>query len=353
MMKIAIITQPLISNYGGLLQNWALQQALKKINSEWKVITFDQVDSVAPLYLRLGSRVKQMFGLKKRTNFLNSFELFRTTYINATTKAKSLRDFKRFDRLYKPDAYITGSDQVWRPRMTNILSANFLGFTQCPIKLAYAASFGTDNWEFSEEETAISKRLIGQFKGISVREDSGVTLCQTYLNKKAEHLLDPTLLLEPNDYKSLLAEEEILTTPYIFTYILDTSSEKQAIVKSIIGQEVENNACYDANGHLPKVRMSVEQWIKGIIYSDLVVCDSFHGVAFSIIFNKDFIVLNNPERGNTRIESILRQFDLTDRLINCTRENALVKPIDWERINKRRKELKIKSINFIKANLCQ
>ena len=101
------------------------------------------------------------------------------------------------------DCFMVGSDQVWRPRYSPCITDYFL--KEIPVntkalKIAYAASFGTSNWEFSEEDTLECARLAKLFDKISVREKSGIRLCQENLGIQAQYVLDPTLMLDAGDY---------------------------------------------------------------------------------------------------------------------------------------------------------
>src|SRR5690606_15864360 len=101
------------------------------------------------------------------------------------------------------DTYIVGSDQCWRPKYSPNITNYFLDFLndkQNVIRISYAASFGTSDWEFNEPETKMCRDLIQKFDAVSVRESSGIELCQKYLDKEAQHVLDPTMLLELDDY---------------------------------------------------------------------------------------------------------------------------------------------------------
>ena len=356
-MRIAIVTQPLMSNYGGLLQNWAMQQSLIKIIPATEVITFDQVDSLAPLYLRFGAKIKRILRKVSASSphqpATDKFSVFRKKYINATTKAKGLRDFRRFDSKFKPNAIIVGSDQVWRPSMIFNLKANFLEFSKSPIKIAYAASFGTDDTEYTQKQINIARAMIESFKSISVRESHGINLCNIYFSRKAVQVLDPTMLLDSIDYHCIEQPINDCCPSYIFTYILNSTELKRNVVSILtdINKIPELSAYYDKNGNINEKKMSPGQWLWGIRNAQMVVCDSFHGVAFSIIYNIDFIVLLNPERGNSRIISVLEQFGLTDRI--CNDLSTPKKKIDWRAVNKKREEWISLSIDFLKKSLCQ
>jgi hypothetical protein len=262
---------------------------------------------------------------------------------------------------------VVGSDQVWRPRYSPCITNYFFDFLspQDKVKrIAYAASFGVDEWEFSEEETSKCKDLLKLFDSISVREASGTHLCSKYLNRDdALHVLDPTMLLEKEDYISIVErEKEPKSSGALFCYILDESSEKKQIIESIVSQI--NTIPFT---QMPKCKItyenlrdrledcvypSVTAWLRAFIDAEMVITDSFHGCVFSIIFNKPFWVIGNKERGFARFDSLLSIFGLQNRLISS---GAL--PVDtyatinWSRVNAIKKEWQQKSMNFLKNNL--
>lgn len=357
-MRIAIVTHPLMENYGGLLQNYALQQVLHKIVSDAEVLTFDQVDSVSPFLLRIGSQIKsslkKLIGKNSKPGEETEFNNFRKTFIAATAKAKSDRDMRRLDRRFHPDVIIVGSDQVWRPKMVRSIEANFLAFSRCRNKISYAASFGTSEWEFTREQMAKCKKLISTFSAISVREADGVNLCSSYLGRSAKHVLDPTMLLNVEDYAAL--ENPVsgfIDSPFVFTYMLDTNATKRNFVKQTLQrlQLSEFNAARNAHGGMPGNRPSPGEWLYGISKACLVVCDSFHGVAFSVIYKRDFYVLPNPERGNSRIESILSLLGLESRMVSDFPE--FLEPINWDAVYMRLDKLRDISLNFLKEAICK
>lgn len=350
-MRIAIVTQPLMENYGGLLQNWAMQTVLRREFPGAEVVTFDQVDNLASLYLRVGSKVKDFFMGRKKIDIPSKFDEFRTKHINATEKARFFRDFRRMDRRFKPDVCIVGSDQVWRPSMAFNLDANFLAFSKCKTKIAYAASFGINIWEFTPKETARCRKFVKDFAAVSVREKDGVALCTKYFGREARLVLDPTLLLSAEDYSVLVDDAGANEKKYAFTYILDTDAEKRSVAKGILGGMTELNGAFDIEGQKPSDRLSVEKWLVGIRDAEKVICDSFHGAAFSILFNKDFYVLANPQRGNSRLTSLLSIFGLNNRMITSIEDARSLPPVDWTTVNSRRAELIADSLTFLHTNI--
>ncbi len=339
-MKIAIITQPLESNYGGLLQNYALQQILKKMGH--KPITFDQHPS-------LPTRIKIF--ISRLCEGSGCFNSFKKRYICATEKANNLRDFEKFEKIYKPDAYFVGSDQVWRPVYNRFLDCSYLAFSRSKRKIAYAASFGTDQWEYNDTDTEKYAKLLQSFKAIGVREQSAITLCKNHFKADAQLVLDPTLLLDSSDYQTLCLPIKD-KQEYVFTYMLDCDIWKRKMVKQLCNLYSckEIAGLYNANGSKAK-RLSVEQWITYLTNATFVVCDSFHGTVFSILMHRPFIVLGNSYRGNTRLISLLQSVGLENRLLLDYSEISKLPTIEWDKVDQKLDNLRIESFNFIKQAL--
>lgn len=375
-MRIGIITQPLANNYGGLLQNYALQTVLKRMGHE--PITLDQyivkphsllrtvirtikdiLKNIIKKVLHVGIPHEQSYKVEKRISTIGAnTQRFIDTYINKSPKLYGKDVTYQYCIANNINNFIVGSDQVWRKAFNIRIYNSFLDFAQDinGKKIAYAASFGIDEWEFNKEETSIIRSLIKGFDAVSVRESSGVQLCKQYLNVDAEFVLDPTMLLNQDDYLRLIPQElKTQNKPgRLFTYILDNNPEKQKIIDTIakdkkltpfsitvFGDKISNTES-----------VSVEEWLNAFNEAEFVICDSFHAVVFSIIFNKDFLVIANAERGNARFDSILTLFGLQKRLVKSVEEIKKADwQIDWNRVNVKVKEMQNKSMNFLILNL--
>lgn len=349
-MKIAILTQPLRYNYGGLLQNYALQTTLKRLGH--KPITLDinehiYTDWTTPLRVIKRAIWKYIFHKQKVAPYWeykknHEYRLLETNtgkFIRKHIEFKSYRNINNLD-LSIFDAFIVGSDQVWRPRYSHgRLDDMFLCFSEgMKVKrIAYAASFGTDNWEFSEEQTNKYCHFISLFNAISVREDSGIELCRRYFKKNAVHVLDPTMLLTKEDYfRNILSTQTKDSSKYLFYYILDSNDKKEQIVKEYAERLHLNTITVRAKDERSKeigqrIQPPLEDWLSAISKAEYVITDSFHGTVFSIIFNRPFTVILNEERGSSRIESLLKCFNLENRLYKaCNNVNTR---IDWNQVN--------------------
>ncbi|MDD2466000.1 MAG: polysaccharide pyruvyl transferase family protein [Desulfobulbus sp.] len=370
-MKIGILTQPLAVNYGGLLQAFALQCVLKKmghdvlvINIELKKSLYIHARKIAGLVYRKYFQKKIYFNSKKTSE--QHVSKFKKTYIKTTDELFFVDKLSGLSK-YNFDAYIVGSDQVWRPKFSPGITAFFLDFLDANTtikRIAYAASFGVDAWEYSFELTNKCKELAARFDAISVREDSAVNLCNVHLEIESKHLVDPTMLLEVEDYISVIEEnKELVGCNMLAEYILDKDDTKDLIVKKIA-----NKLYLNVNSMMPKskhyevndenindcVFISVSQWLDCIYNADFVVTDSFHGVIFSIIFNKNFIAIGNDGRGMARFSSLLKMFNLEDRLVSSASQvnhHLLESRIDFSSVNHVLKVQRNKSFSFLKEAL--
>lgn len=337
-MRIAIITLPLIGNYGGILQNYALQTVLKRMEHTVETIALP-LELQQPWWrkpLAYGKRSIDKFILHRRKTpvfyeqwynrtlpaLIYDMQSFVATHI-LTRKVNCFSDIKEGEY----DAFVVGSDQIWRPMYSYRPITNaYLDFTKNwknTKRVAYAASFGTDQWEYSELQTCQCTALAALFDGISVREEAAVRLCRGHLHCEAVHVLDPTMLLAAEDYVALLKDRK-LEAPRgeLLTYVLDETPEKARIIEKVATHY--QYAIYRANSRFEdwtaplteRKQPPVEQWLKDFQDAKFVITDSFHATVFSILFGKPFIVIGNKARGLSRIDSLLKMFGLEEHVVS-------------------------------------
>ena len=381
-MKIGIITQPLHANYGGLLQNYALQQVLKQMGYEVWTIDWESGSGLHEALFRMKIRIlhallpsrypKLMYkpNDKERAIIQRNTNHFINTYINHTEAIHSYDGFVSQAAKGKYDAYVVGSDQCWRPCYNAFLSSMFFDFVQDKQvkRIAYAASFGTDKWEFTPQQTAVCAPLAKKLDLVTVREDSGVKLCKEYLDVDAVHVLDPTMLLTKEDYIQLIEKEkEPESNGSLFNYILDPDTKKSAFIQKVAKAkglkafqvlpkcQTETRTKEDIKYRIEDcVFPGVTTWLRAFMDADMTIVDSFHGMVFSIIFNKPFWAIGNASRGMSRFTSLLKMFHLEDRLLDADHLDDVdfSKPIDWTKVNgileENRRECKSMLLDILK-----
>lgn len=377
-MKTAILTlTPIHTNYGNILQAYALQTVLQRLGHEPYVL--EKVPGFTlPLYrypLAYAKRLvlKYLLGKKQTVLFLEQklrreykvigqfTHPFVQKYIHTyhgpwTAEAMTAVGFQ---------AFVVGSDQVWRPIYfdRHHIEQAYLSFTKglSVKRLSYAASFGTDDWEYTPRQTEQCKALLQQFDGVSVRERGAVALCREHFGREALHVLDPTMLLNAADYRQLIAQSPETLQPIegLMTYILDSDFEKEAVAQRIAEQNgwsvFRSNSRYeDLTAPLAeRIQPPVEQWLQGFAQAQMILTDSFHACVFSILFHKPFVVIGNAARGLSRFHSLLSLFGLESRLVTSAAEAERVaaQPICWETVDSRLEEERIKSMAFLKQHL--
>ncbi len=375
-MKIAILTQPLKSNYGGMLQAFALQKVIKRCGHE--VVTIDRRNNQRSLFRTFLSLSKRLLFRAFSKKIIKNFSaeqyqtIFRNTseFIHQNIVLSEVIDtddkIKNHFNEHRYDAVVVGSDQTWRPCYSPSIYNFYLDFLEDSEikKIAYASSFGVDNWEYSKLQSARCSALAKKFDAVSVREAFGVELCRRHFGVESECVLDPTLLLSKDDY---IAHFNIGLTldskRKLFTYILDSSCGKTDIINMVsrsLGLERFKHQpemsleCFESKNAKDYVYPSVNGWVKSFHDADYVVTDSFHGCVFSIIFNKPFLVIANEGRGLSRFKSLLKIFNLEKRLIlnpaDVTVE-IISEPIDWLSVDRVLEQQKKLSITFLKGAL--
>lgn len=381
-MRIGILTQPFYWNYGGIIQCFALQTVLQRMGHE--VVILDRkfaYPSLGMVMLRLGSVVKcfvrRYFFGNRSIRPSNPFSPFYYIYKYPIIDNTAIKDFihphfkftpsttsshtlKKYVLNHELDCIVVGSDQVWRECYSPCITDYFLGFlpSGCKVrKIAYAASFGVQDSPISARWLDECIRLAGRFDALSVREDSGVTLMQEVFGLQAKRVLDPTMLLEREDYRLLVSKEDkAAASTGVLAYILDKTPEKKQIMDDVAGKLQLPCQSFIPDAEKVCVLPSVGQWLAAFDRAGFVITDSFHGCVFSILFRKNFIVILNKDRGADRFHSLLKQFGLQNRLISGygdleKRAGELFKPIDYAAVEEKLSRLKADSLRFLREAL--
>lgn len=346
-MKVGILTLPYEPNYGWAVQLWALYISIEKLGHK-PIVLNRRWNTMQKGLLYKTKRFLYYKGICRRfSRFLDN------EIINIT---REIRDNDTMTKLAEElDAVVVGSDQVWRIENTRGANLNFfLDFIKAnkTKRIAYAASFGKDTWQGSPAETEQVSKLLSKFDTITVREYSGVTLCNELFHVNAIHVVDPTLLLTAEDYNLILSSRQ--NKSQITTYILDSTVEKREVILKIADLKKLNVVPLYPQNKMSYYH-SVYYWLENIRDAEYVIVDSFHGMVLSIVFRKNFVVLANTQRGLTRFTSILSQLRLEDRLTyEFTCENImkiLSNEIDYSQVEFNLNRMRDFSLNILKESL--
>lgn len=290
---------------GGILTAYALQQTLFKLGYSSKLIDFKND-------YRSGG-ISEKFGRK---------------HLDVTLPVLNDEDYYKLNDSF--DNFLVGSDQVFRAEW--VPDHWFLDFVNDEKnKVAISASFGKDFIDASVERRLRIKYLLSRFNSISIREKQGVKLC-TELGTKAINIIDPVFYLSRKDYEEKLdIRKECVTNKYIFVYYRDMSDEKNRLYKQVANHYNCQMFCADDD-------TEVETFLEKMLNSEMVITDSYHGVCFSLIFNKKYLCILNELRGLERFQSLIETFHLSSSKFLDEKElkldlRILEEDDDWESIN--------------------
>lgn len=372
--RIGIVTLPLNTNYGGILQAYALQEVLKRMGYECdtfecnyfpetsilktikyfliksikRYLLFQKVDTLFPYHKAKEIYIKN--NIEKQLNV--------RSFVKSYISLLEIRNFKEIPNNY--DCLVVGSDQVWRPKYfeENRISHAYLAFAKDWIvrKISYAASFGTDEWEYTEEQTEECKELIQKFDAVSVREASAISMVKDHFQVDSIHVLDPTMLLMKEDYEKLVANANVKQIEGdLFCYVLDEKEDISTFIHQVASQyhltPFSVGIPDNRKSIFEQIQPPLEQWLRGFMDARLVITDSFHACVFSIIFHKPFIVVGNEERGNARFTSLLLLFGLKNRIVvNGKIPSDALKPLP-DSVYEKLEEMQIISIEYLRKHL--
>lgn len=346
-MEIGITTFHWATNYGAVLQAYALQQALKSLGHNVDIINYkpSQFDFslIKFIYRKDFLHPVNFWKAIYKEIFINRF---RKQYLDLTQRFSSLEELKK--KSLKYDALVTGSDQVLNPYFLlhgekNGSTAYFLDFCSknCTKRISYASSFGVT--EYPEELVNLVVPLIKQFDAISARENSGIEIFRKLGAINPQVVCDPTLLHDKSFYDKLISKD--LLEPLTRTYFL--RNEENDIIRVLNGVPA-----------IPIESKGIDNWLNSIRSSSHIITNSFHGVVFCILYEIPFTVLlksKENEGMNDRFFTLLEPLNLTKCIHTFSEFKNLNKysSIDWQYTRNRLYEIRQNGWDFLKGALKQ
>lgn len=367
-MRVGIITEISyeICNYGNVCQAFALSDYItERYGHEVYTVGLKRHrESVTSLPLYCVKQIKRYLKKKRANIRMRALSQEKEQkFISFYNKHVPIKRFDDFGDVidYGFDAFVVGSDVVWHQEHAFINSLKFLdlGEDYHPKKISYAASFGNE-WIPRENENKIRKCL-NNFDGVSVREKSTENFLSSLGVNNVCHVLDPVFLIEKGKWKDLASKPAIddkILADYCFVYLLSPRKyemeflnrllQKQrlkAVIVSYTDDAYDNitisDKCYLYN------ECSPQEWLWLIEHSKVILTDSFHGLAFSVIYGKDFFAMDRQKMMN-RIEDFLNQMGLINMLISQDyTENDLDKTVDYANVDKKVIGLRNRSIKYL------
>lgn len=365
-MDIKVITRHAPSNYGSLLQSIATLRVFKKLGHDCTVIDYRRKDEqgINSVLSPLKGKAEWNANFAKKILYVLlrypenkvaeiKFGKMRNHFLKMTRKCERLQDLKSLSA----DCFVTGSDQVWGPTMNGDFDeAYFLSFASNCRKIAYAASFGKT--QFTENTVVAYEKLLKRYNAIAVREDSAVKMLNEWQIPCEGQVLDPTLMMTGEEWCQFIDKD--IDGQYVLVYQLHNNPKLCDYAKRFAKQV-----------GLPLLRVSptfhqfkwggkfmylpnLPEFLSLIKNSSYMITDSFHGTAFALNFNKQFIeILPNTKTGS-RNQSILNLTGLTDRIVTDYEDFSIAKrEINYVKVNEILAKERKKSLNILKKMLSE
>lgn len=341
-MQIKTITCHDVYNVGASLQAYALYKYLSDCGHDVEIIDYKpnylsrhysltSIDNpkyniplirIVYLLAKLPFRIRSRMSERKK-----NFDSFKKDYLKITN-----RRYKSYQMLKEEppiaDIYLAGSDQIWNPIFQNGKDpAFYLNFApKNKIRASYAASFATS--EISEVTRRTMQSLLENLDVISIREKSGVKLLNE-MGFEGQVVCDPVFLLSQEMWKNIAVTQIIDDS--ILLYDFDTSETIQEIARKIAKDNKKKIFSFFPSVGVDRILkgMGPREFLGAILNASVVISNSFHATAFSLIFHKDFYVINRHENINSRMSDLLASVGLKDRLVQSVADIENVSPIEW------------------------
>lgn len=373
--KVGLVTIHDIYNYGSVLQAYATQKVIESFGYDVEIIDYKYPNKYhsskinpliklkGKLFFIINSLLKDLLPGRKYQQYVKNYKYFKQkNYKLSTNSYKSIEEIKAKPPQY--DIYISGSDQIWRAEFVKFDECFLLNFVQNVKKISYASSFGANDVP-NEYKNRFSATL-NQYNHIGVRESRGVDIVKELTGKDATLVLDPTLLLNKEDWEKVLVEYNS-ETPYILCYgqnMGDGYMEKLA--KHLKRTAYKDHKIVRINGKFYDYFNKEMEFILdagpaeflGLFKNaSLVLAQSFHATVFSIIFEKKFIsILRGDSNHDSRQIQILTLLGLEDRIIyigdSLSKCSLFVENINYAKVGELLDNERDISFSFIEKSLC-
>lgn len=373
---ISFITHSSHLNYGATLHGYAFQQYLKKRygidtiiikyipkaligeNLKYPILNPKGNRTLANyLLVKLNWLIGFGSNLSKWNKFKNFIDKYLTTTQNTYTY-QNLRKVNKIDNM-QFDMFVCEADVIWKIFDLNSIDENFfLSFPAAKntLKVAYAPTIGSKPLEGELLEKF--KMLTSSFIAISAREQYGAVYLSQLLNRDVTSVLDPTLLLNEEDYNKILVEPK--EKKYLLIYNCTVNDIEMVRTATKYGKErklkVIEISNYVLNRYIIKhdVRtdVGIEEWLGYIKYATVIFTNSFHGLCFSVIFKTDIYLFQRDNR-DFRMQNIVESLGIPERLISCDMRKTPLeqKNINYDAVYGRLALLRKQSDDFLRDNI--
>ena len=351
-MKIGILTFHWATNYGAVLQCYALQSYLSQMGHDVSVINYKprQFDNNIRSFLKF-RKFLHLADFVRELKKERAIAQFRNDHLNQSRRCFDMNQVADVAKGY--DVIIAGSDQILNPYFLmygegGITPTYFLGFPFDGKKIAYAVSFGCT--EYPKDASAYAKKLIGNFEYLSVRENSGADIVRKIGADRVMIVPDPTALMPKDFYSQLVVDSEASPRDYTYLFFLRNIKERISALREVVeGATLWNNN--DGS-------YGIGNWLRNIALSMGVVTDSFHAMMMALKLEVPFVVVTEKSGNvgmNDRFYSLLERLHLSERIVDTAHIGdvplLLAEKIDWPEVKALLERYSRSGIDFLNESL--
>lgn len=367
-MKVLLITIIDNINFGTILQAFALSKKIEDLGYNIEIIDYQRPNSTVVHQIK-GIITNHNRSLMNRVLYSACASIL-VPYIKhrlrhfLKKRFKFTKKFNSFEDLcnanMNADIFITGSDQVWNTQYNDGVDRSFyLDFTSSK-KVAYASSIGMDT--YTQEEIKTILPLLNSYNALSLREKKSCFYLESFGIKKPFHAIDPTLLLNKEEWSKIFKHKLKLQKKYLLVYSVEGENNDFIFQQASIIAKSKNLPLYIVTASDP-IKLRKYKYDKIYAFADcntflelmynasFIVVSSFHGTAFAINFQKEFITIT-PDKYNIRMEDLIGNLNLFNRIINPTHTiTEPFNPIDFISINKKLEVWRSESLSYLSSAL--
>ena len=365
MKRVGIISYNIygnFTNYGSALQSWALSKAIKKNGFEPVLVDYCPNIHLDKNILNPLEKMWDQDEISRRNTELSlpaikdNYYKFEEFFTNRFERTKTKYNSSNFSNIKneKLDGFVCGSDTIFCIEESKGFDEGF--FANYPVmknnSIAYAASFG--DTKISDEDYLELNEKLKNFKAIGLRENRMIKYVSSHAAVPVHRTIDPTLLLEPNEYDSITSNR-LVEDKYLLLYSRRYNPVMQQYAEDIAKKnswkivEISLRATNSDKGHIMMYNAGVEEFLSLVKNAEYVVTNSFHGLMFSVQFKKDFVMFSR-QTGDSKIGDALELFDLKNHLITDYQEEIIYVD-NYDEVHNRIKKAREDSLSFLKQEL--
>lgn len=311
-MRIAVITYSFAQNWGAVLQAYALVEHLNDMGHDAKLIQYRNFDNTTFITIKsIADGIIDLIKWRENKERVKRFNEFRLNYFRLTKKCSNEEELRDLNRDF--DCFITGSDQVWNVGR-GVCKDYYLNFAdENKRRISYAASFGVSY--IPEQYHRDIQEGLFRIEYLSVREQSGAKIVKELSGKEAQVVLDPVFLRSREQWDALVGQERLENRPYIFVYPTQITKTLEETIK----QFKKEYGCiavspFAIKGCKTIKNIGPKQFVSYIRDAEAVIASSFHATAFSIIYQKELLVVTHSITGS-RTTDLLESLKMHDSIV--------------------------------------